>query len=707
MTSPVALADALLFSYSQVLFTRSRGVGALLLAATLIDPRNGLLGLLAVLLSMAVVRAARFSPDLMARGLYGYNPMLCGLAVGAFVEPLSTALLVLPVVVVAVVFVQTALESALGYFFNLPALSMPFVLVAFLLLAILPFLRQAQPAGLAEVLAQPPPEWLPDVVAQYLRSLGAIFFAPEVTAGVLVTAALLLYSRIGFLLSLLGFGVVRLLLGHVFVFESPLPPLVVSYNAILVAIALGGVWFVPQRSSFVFAAIAVLISSLISVAAVLFLWPLRLPVLILPFNLSMFLILYAMRQRVRDGAPKAVDFLAGSPEVNLNYFRTRIARFGSLGLPRLALPFTGRWTVTQGVDGKHTHQGLWRHGLDFEVRDATGRTHAGEGRALKDYHCYRLPVCAPADGTVVTVVSHVPDNPVGERNPSDPWGNLVLTQHGIGLYSLLCHLSPGSVEVSEGQFVRRGTRVGLCGNSGRSFVPHLHFQIQGTPRLGAPTLEVEFYDIVTEDGDHGVLHRYYLPAEGETVRNLARREEVADLFALRIGTTLRFRCRANGGREHEESCTVGIDLYNNLYLESDAGDRLYFENQNRQFLIYDYQGRRDSVLRTLYASSVRIPFELPGAVRWDDVLSLRHFRPPWTAWLADLADPFHPVEGLRISYEARRANHGMEVIGAGTLGRRPVRTRAVFEAARGPVEFSIEEGARRCSVELIEVRDAG
>lgn len=695
--------DSILFSYSQIFFTRDRAVGALLLAATMVVPRNGLLGLAAVLLSLVVVRAARFSPDLMHRGLYGYNPLLCGLAVGAFVQPLPTALMILPIVIVAVVFLQTALESAIGYMFNLPVLSLPFVLVTFLLLAILPFLRDAQPAAFLAALEAAPPEWLPEVAGQYLRTLGAIFFAPEVLAGAIVATALFLYSRIGFLLSLLGFGIAWLLLQYVFVFETSLPALVVSYNAALIAIALGGVWFVPQRSSFLFAAVAVLLTTLISVASFLFLGPWRFPVLILPFNLAMILTLYAMRQRMRDGAPKAVDFLAGSPEVNLNYYRTRVARFGSLGLARLALPFQGRWTVTQGVDGRHTHQGLWRHGLDFEVLGEDGRNCTGDGREAADFHCWRLPVLAPADGTVIKIVDHVVDNPIGERNPNDSWGNLVLVQHGVGLYSMVCHLSAGSVDVQEGQFVRRGTRLGTCGNSGRSFVPHVHFQIQASPRVDAPTREVEFYDVVADGPDTGVLYRYRLPEEGETVRNIDVADDVADLFAMRIGSRFTFRVTGPDGRARDEQTAVRIDLYNNLYLESDRGDRLFFENQNRQFLVYDYQGRKAGVLYLLYAAAARVPFERAGAVEWDDVLDNRHFRPRWMAWLADLADPFLSLHGLGMSYRAHRANPGLEIRGEGRHGRSAVSTTALFRPGVGPAAVTLKVGKRAWAATLLEV----
>ena len=143
-------------------------------------------------------------------------------------------------------------------------------------------------------------------------------------------------------------------------------------NAMLAALALGGVWFVPQRAAFLLAGAAALLTSLGTAGALALLRPLGLPVLILPFNVTMLVALAAMRQRTRDGAPKAVDFVAGTPEANLAYYRTRLARFGPGFGVRFAPPFAGRWTVTQGVDGTHTHQGAWRYALDFEVAGAGG-----------------------------------------------------------------------------------------------------------------------------------------------------------------------------------------------------------------------------------------------------------------------------------------------------------------------------------------------
>ncbi|WP_298829901.1 lysozyme family protein [uncultured Planococcus sp.] len=56
------------------------------------------------------------------------------------------------------------------------------------------------------------------------------------------------------------------------------------------------------------------------------------------------------------------------------------------------------------------------------------------------------------------------------------YGNVVTVQHAANSFTTYAHLSRISVQVN--QKVEGGNKVGMCGNTGRSFGSHLHFEIK-------------------------------------------------------------------------------------------------------------------------------------------------------------------------------------------------------------------------------------
>lgn len=55
-------------------------------------------------------------------------------------------------------------------------------------------------------------------------------------------------------------------------------------------------------------------------------------------------------------------------------------------------------------------------------------------------------------------------------------GNNILIDHGQGLNSFYLHLS--KMDVKEGEFVKKGQKIGEVGTTGRSTGPHLHWGVQ-------------------------------------------------------------------------------------------------------------------------------------------------------------------------------------------------------------------------------------
>lgn len=691
--------DAILASYSQVLFSRSRVVGLLVIAATFVVPDVGLVGLLGVALAAVLSLTLGFDREAVRSGVLGYNALLVFLMVGAFLDHGPAFWALAAVMAGAVVLVHVGLSAFLTFHLRLPALSLPFVAVAWIALAATPYIkglsyREAVPA--VALGAFPGPA----VLDTFLRSLGAIFFQPFWGAGALVLLALLVFSRIATLHAVLGFAVAVFADTFLFSFPPDVFFMYVGFNFIMTAVALGGIFYVPGPSSLALAAFGSLVCGLVSVGVLRILQPVGLPILALPLNLTVLGMLYALAQRKPDASPRPVDFLAGSPEDNLNHFRTRVARFRSALPVPMALPFRGAWICTQGNDGAHTHQGPWRHGLDFEVAGRDGERSQNGGERPEDWLCYGLPALAPAAGTVVRIVDGVPDTLVGEVNIEQNWGNLIVVQHAVGLYSLMAHLKAGSFAVSEGQVVAAGQTLAKVGSSGRAPVPHLHLQLQATPDVGAPTLPIEFAAAIVDDLD---LKTRHLPAEGQRLRSIARKDGLGKALALPPGERLQVRVTVDGQTRSEELIS-DIDALGSRSLVSVERDaRLWFENRGDTFVVYDHAGPRDGALFALYAALARLPLEDVSELRWSDRLNPRRLGTQPMAWLRDALAAVVPPADQGIDFTMRRRGESCVVEGSapGAGGQRAVRTSARIQLGQGLTAWSTTVGERSVAVEVV------
>lgn len=694
-------ADAFVLSYAQIFFSRSKLVGLLLFAATFTSPAVGIGGAVAVAAAIVLPRLLRFSDELNRSGLYGYNALLVGLGGAALFQPGPRTVALILFGVLAAVMLTSAMHSVMSSVLHLPALTGPFLVVFYLMLAVAPFLE----IGTIPFPGRAAPAWTPPfpaLVEGYLTSLGTMFFVPHALAGSLVLAALLRFSRIAALLSLVAYGLVAAVMSMLPVGADPTLTAVVAFNVAFVAIALGGIWFVPSMASFGVALLGGTFCLVLSLGCYPVLSQLGFPLLILPFNLTLAVWLVAMRQRVVDGHPKAVDFEAGSPEQNLAYYRTRIARFGARYGVRIHAPFRGRWVCTQGVGGVHTHQGPWRDGLDFEVRGGDGRTYRDRGQRREDYLCYRLPVLAVADGTVVKVVDGVPDNAMGDRDLAQPWGNAVIVFHAVGLYSVVAHLQAGGIAVHEGQIVRRGETLGRCGSSGRSPVPHLHFQLQATALLGAPTIRMELHDVIRCDEDREALQGTFVPEKDQEIRNITPRADVASLLRFELGRPVSFQV-SDGQRTWREEITAEIGLAGDRSLRSSLGRaRLFYDETPRLMTVYDVLGPGRSMLHLVRASIARVPLESNARLQWNDVLPVEPLL-PWRFRLGVLVRRAGFRDGVEMRYGAHRTDGTLIIEGASAVaspdGEPLVRTRALLRQGHGlvSVQVTVAAGTRNAS----------
>lgn len=168
---------------------------------------------------------------------------------------------------------------------------------------------------------------------------------------------------------------------------------------------------------------------------------------------------------------------------------------------RVLLPFEARDTafVSQGNNGRFTHQGASRFAFDFNVPIGTAIVAAAAGVVLQTQDIF------------------------DRSNDMDPdQYNFVLLDHGNGLLTEYGHLRHHGTRVRPTQRVAQGELIGYSGDTGMSTGPHLHFAVVDASLQSQPAC---FLDV--ESG---------IPRAGEVVQsgNVAGRELPGDFRAAAL-----------------------------------------------------------------------------------------------------------------------------------------------------------------------------
>ena len=112
------------------------------------------------------------------------------------------------------------------------------------------------------------------------------------------------------------------------------------------------------------------------------------------------------------------------------------------------LPLASEFKVTAGFGERvHPITKLKKHHDGVDIKAPAG-----------------TPVQSPADGKVIKA-----------RDDKNKFGKHILIQHDERHQTFYSHLS--SLEVNEGQMIKKGDLIGKVGNTGLSTAPHLHYEI--------------------------------------------------------------------------------------------------------------------------------------------------------------------------------------------------------------------------------------
>ena len=188
---------------------------------------------------------------------------------------------------------------------------------------------------------------------------------------------------------------------------------------------------------------------------------------------------------------------------------------------KLALPFRGQWLVFWGGDtpevNYHHDTPNQKFALDL-LGIVDGKTRRGLNNSNEDYFAFGREVLAPADGVVVEAIDGVRDNEPGSMNPYSTVGNCVILQHSTNEFSVLAHFKQGTVRVKAGRAVKQGEVLGLCGNSGNSSEPHIHYHLQHESRLPDGLGIKPFFErVVIHKAGKTETRSDYSPVKGDVI----------------------------------------------------------------------------------------------------------------------------------------------------------------------------------------------
>ena len=122
---------------------------------------------------------------------------------------------------------------------------------------------------------------------------------------------------------------------------------------------------------------------------------------------------------------------------------------------------------------------------DWDCLTYTYNNHFGNDTIIRsfDEQMIGVPVFAAQNGRVIAMHD-------GESDMNTSFGdqpaNFVIIDHGLGRQAWYYHLKQNSILVGQGDFVVAGQQIALCGSSGNSTGPHLHFEIRDEDTVFEP-----------------------------------------------------------------------------------------------------------------------------------------------------------------------------------------------------------------------------
>jgi urea transporter len=650
--------QCILNSYSLVFFSLNPVFAAAVLIVTFFSPATGVCGLLSVILVNVMAYALGFNREEIRKGIFGFNALFVGLALG-YDYSFNITFILLFLTAVSILLMITVWLKGLLVVYNLPFLTLPFLITYWIIslsstaltnihwdeshIYIINDITRNESSLFYRFVHSADQLHIFPFAIIYFKTLAGTFFQDSVLGGMLISLGMLYFSRITFSLSIIGFTCAYF---SYYLFGANVSDLnfyLQGSNFIFLAIAVGCFFLIPNVYSYITVIVLtpVLMFVLLSFGKVMAIFQLR--AYALSFNVVCTAFLFTLNQRWFQNYLHITTVQYFSPEKTIYKFLNSIQRFKNEHLAKIALPFAGEWYVSQGYDGKITHLGDWSKALDFVIVDSKNNTYREPGYReyfSRDYfYCYNKEIYAPYDGYVYDIINTVEENEVGEVDTEHNWGNTVILNHLNGLFSQISHIKKDSFNVFIGQYIPKGTFIATCGNSGRSPEPHIHFQLQTIPTIGAKTLPYPIAYFIERKGKDKFLRISEVPQEGTSISNVQVNQLLILSFSFFPGVKISFQKENTNIVVNWEVLT---DAWNRTYIFCEATKSYaYFVNDGTMLYFTDFEGDKKSLLFNFYLAAYRQLLGYYENIKIEDHVPLTHFNSPLLQPFQDVVAPFY------------------------------------------------------------------
>ncbi|WP_150467646.1 urea transporter [Francisella sp. SYW-9] len=607
--------------YSSVLFLDNKLIFVVILLSLFINPSMTLCGIIAILVNIIFIKLINISNNVSYEP-YLCNALLVGLAVG-YILPLSAISICLVATLAVLTFITCYIFAKTFSRQHLPILSLPFSIIA-----IVTYIASIKFLGFDNHLLKDLTSFdinLPIVISSFLKALGSIFFLPSNIVGLIILFIIFVSSRIIFFTAIFSyfFGIYFefLLSGSLTLALNDL----YAFNYILTGVALYGIFLLPTFRSLIITLFAIASTVIVTNMFEIVLNYYATPVFTLPFCI----ITIAFISTLKGLGYKDINHVIKStPEKSFLSYLNRIYRFGQT--PKINLPFSGQWYIYQDFNDKWTHKGKYQFAYDF-VKKENGKTYIGDQNSLDNYLCFGESILSPVEGYIVDCRHDLIDNPIGNIDRANNWGNYITIKNHQGLFIKICHIMQFSLNVKVGDHVYINDALAKCGNSGYSPEPHIHIQVQNSIFHNAETINFCFDKYYIDEK----LYSNTIPKKGVLINSVIIDYSIKAKFGFILDDKFTYSITEERGLKQKVSFIVKMDDTGQLYFKDDFGNKLYFYSDLTESYFYNYCGKDNSYLQKLFILAPKIPYINKENLSYNDYIPMDLIKSKMmTKWLS-------------------------------------------------------------------------